>query len=796
MLEHKNPFLPRVEKDNASLEFETREEQNDVAIKAQLGKGIEGLFQEFRSGKEMIRFDEFYAGIKEENRPFLFDAFGDFIQGMRRDSVNRSSLLEFLEYLEEEYFVDESIFSDLPAEDEILIAMKLSKIPEVRLTIGRIFTYDCLFALGTAGDHTTHPSESARQILDDSWDRLEVPGRLDLCNYLATFGFAVAKRRENDEALEAIFSFLEERKGDENEILFIRYAAIQSLQALGEAESKKKETPKNGRMSAELYTRRPEVLSQDEKEEDAFLRARIRPDANSYIETRMALVARDAVGMFDFSGIPQSIAEYRKVDVQVLRPEEALQELYFELFEDYVGDATLKGKSTKHGVNAVELLQQLYMPRMRFFLEENMGVPLNTLSLREQIQLLLFLVDTDPKTCSVAFQKIKSFGVPVARAFLSLEYGKGMGDKILSIAEVYDHVSAQKIFEKYAEIVDETEKTTEELLRKFFVKEEGKAVDRGKINDELLRRAKDIIVHFADIAEAKEGQQPSAEEVTVALDRFREDTVVFVSMFKAFAKGQTIEFNEIRGLEFSQRLPAEITREERKQMGDILQENWRSQIPSIADWVSEGFEKKLHSKNADTWFYILKKDNHVLGYVRFDERPDLGPSALYCGSLNVAPDFRGSAIGEAFLRNTIDHEATKHPIYADFFPEVRAGTAYVETFGSIVSGVEEIDIHGKKKKRLLVERRDDLNSRYKSRSKKYSREKLIEMAGQPPGRDKIVVRTFELPKEEEQFLDAVQRASERDIAMTRYFVDTKNPKIRYVAFEPRVFSVPSISKAA
>lgn len=64
--------------------------------------------------------------------------------------------------------------------------------------------------------------------------------------------------------------------------------------------------------------------------------------------------------------------------------------------------------------------------------------------------------------------------------------------------------------------------------------------------------------------------------------------------------------------------------------------------------------------------------------MRFDktESPD-GHPALYAASLNIKKDLRGSAMGEAVLKNTVDHEAADHVIYADVFPELLAGTKYV-----------------------------------------------------------------------------------------------------------------------
>ena len=506
-------------------------------------------------------------------------------------------------------------------------------------------------------------------------------------------------------------------------------------------------------------------------------------------------MSRDAIVSYSATMLPISYTEMSPS--QITKKRFGYEEKDFVRFgEGFEGNERFMLKGAAEGVDAATLLQELHRPAMREAIEQDMGISLADLSLREQIQLLSFLARSEYGTAHKSLETVKRHGVNGARAFLSCEYGQHFGDAILKISESLDQKSADAIFSRYAEIADVVERETEQLLKDFFVMENGQKVDRSKINDELLGRAKTIISTFATRLE--KGEKIGSEEVLRELDHFQRDTVLFASMFKESAKGKSsIEFENIRGLSFEQKNPADLTNDEREEMLHILDENWRTQMPSVASFVRAGFEKKIDPANTATRFHVLKKNGKVIASVRFDERPDLGPNVLYGGSLNVSPELRGSALGESVMRKTVDDEARDHVIYADFFPEVAAGSMYVEQFRFVVVGVEEVKVEegGASERRLVIMRDDAINGSYRARQEEITRQQLIERGGENE-RDGIQVRRFEFPKQKKEFVDAVDRATKNGLVMTRYFADEKDKNIRYVAFEPDLSASEELRRAA
>lgn len=525
------------------------------------------------------------------------------------------------------------------------------------------------------------------------------------------------------------------------------------------------------------------------RKESAVWKRVLKPDKDSYVDIYTRRIAKDAVATFDNAWTPQS---FTYVDTNEER-ERVPREAHFTLFEDIPDHSRVQVKGVDRSVESSVLLQAMHRPGIRLGIEKDLGVSLNQISLREQIQLLTYLARVDQKIAYDGFTVIQKHGLNAARTFLSCEHGKHFGDAILDIAQKLDPDSARAVFAKYCEIIDATERTTEELLSEFYVTEHGRAIDRGKVNEEILVRAKEVLALCAKELQGAGENPVTGADILQKLESVQKDTVLFASLFKTMAKGREVDFRELRGVTFEQKRPVDMSETEKKEMTDILKENWRTQKASVADWVEAGFEKKLEAANHDTRFYVLKKDGKVMAFMRFDERPDLGANALYAGSLNVSSGLRGSALGEAVLRNTVDQEAKRHVVYGDFFPEISAGTMYVEQMGSVVVGVEEVAVggQGQKESRYLMMRDDRQNAVFKTWT--MSKDAIIEMAN-GRARDGIQVMRFQFPDQLPYFTAEIKRLTGSGCVMTRYFTDSRMPNTRYAAFEP--FDSIAISRAA
>lgn len=503
------------------------------------------------------------------------------------------------------------------------------------------------------------------------------------------------------------------------------------------------------------------------------LSTRLKIDEKGCTSDFLYPLSRDAVASVNKRGSLQGMALYDKDDQALIKLEPT--KVFLE-----------KGAPQKQisAEDATELLRELHRPLIKERIEQEAGIKLVDLSLREQIQLLNYLASEDAQTTKRALAVIRAHGIACARSFLSCEHGQKLGGTIIKIAERLEPASANAIFKKYAEIVDVTEVSTQELLNDFYAEDKEHPFERQRLNEELLVRAKSILQVFAEQID-EPSISTSIKSVLTHLDRFQKDTVFFASMFKTAAKRKDIDFKELKGVSFEKKVPAELTVEEKQQMLDVLDENWKTQKPSVASWVRAGFETKIDQNNQNTQFFLLKKRGHVIAFMRFDERPDLGEAVLYAGSLNVSPELRGSALGETVLRKTVDQLAKDHVIYADFFPEVVAGTMYVEQMGWIITGVEEVVVNqeGKTEKRFLMKRDDAVNTRYAARQS-VTKQAIIKDQKSPLEARGWDVRSFILPKQTSDLIKTIEQASASGLVATRYFADDQDQAKFYVVLEP------------
>jgi hypothetical protein len=171
-------------------------------------------------------------------------------------------------------------------------------------------------------------------------------------------------------------------------------------------------------------------------------------------------------------------------------------------------------------------------------------------------------------------------------------------------------------------------------------------------------------------------------------DASRMSARLFHDAFKG--SGDKIELNDVVGVEFRRTDPGELTEKERQAMQTIHWENWKSQ-PETAAILQKKFERTL--QGGLRTFYLLKKDGAVAGFARFDfEDADGRPlprGETYFGSFNVTPAMRGSAMGEAMLRNMFDAQSdmtihfesdTRHAISMKYVEDGKAVIEKVERY--------------------------------------------------------------------------------------------------------------------
>gem|GEM_PF-3646725 len=704
----------------------------------------------------------------------FFEEFLSFVGEMRHHPEKREPLEDYLTHWREAAFsYSPNIANRLSLEDRIRFSLLFSKVPELQGTIAPVVgaeaTYDLQFC---------EPAYREK-VLREVFARLSPESRLDYVHYLATLGADALAQGWAEDASLSLKRYVETLAADPQQPLFLQYAAEEARQTLEEEERH----PSRGVMifQGDRSVGRKAVASDKVfAEEASHLERLIIPDASSYVEDRIGRLSRDAIASFDQSMTPQSFAWF---DARALPEGMDHQVVHFTLFDEMEKQKEAGRPESRAGTNIGTLLQELHRPQMRAALEKDMGVSLAELSLREQIQLLKYLMTTSVEDAQESFAAMKKFGLNAARSFLSCEYGQHLGDTIVQLAGQADESAAKMIFQKYCEIVDITERATSDLMEEFFVVDRGRPLDREKLDNELLARAKDIIAAFVR-QDTSPSSRFSAQDASEKLDRFAQDTVLFASMFKTLAKGKTLDFSEVKGISFEMATTTELSAEDKRAMTEISWENWK-RIPTMTDFIRSNFQEKLADTVSDARWYVLRKNGEIVAFCRFENRKD---HDVYWGSFNVAPSLQDSALGGAVLQEAFEKEGEHRNIIANFHPRTPAGVSYVERYGFMITGVEEVPLkNGGKELGFIISRNKKSQVSYQARAANLSMEFLKSLAAisERTGPYGIRVRRYHLRTEEPRMMQEIEAATDKGHEIvTRFFAEPGNADVRYVVFEP------------
>jgi len=397
---------------------------------------------------------------------------------------------------------------------------------------------------------------------------------------------------------------------------------------------------------------------------------------------------------------------------------------------------------------------------------EDFGFDIKDLTLREQIWFVNSLRGYKPEQEKIVSDFTKKFGLAGARAFLSCEYSDGFRDIVLSIGETLPEELARQVFEQYGQLALLAQEKSEELAREFLTEDGETKINAVAVEQELLDRAKNFLV------EVSKAQSVSAEAVVEKLQRHETAMVVFAGIFKTtFKHADEINFDLVRGLNFEEMTAAEISTstEAQEQMLLVAGLNWQ-EVPSMKDFVVDLLKKSFEATESPTKFYLLKKAGRIIAFGRFDQTET---GHLHAGSFNVDRDLRNSAIGDAMFKNTFDEEAKKNVITAEAYPDSRVAMAYVEKYGFIITGVEEVALpDGQKEFGFKILRDDEATASLITRH--LEKEELMERA-----------QKFVLPEDKEKMLDVVRLAEKQEMVVTRFFSDPNNSNVRYMVFEEK-----------
>lgn len=420
------------------------------------------------------------------------------------------------------------------------------------------------------------------------------------------------------------------------------------------------------------------------------------------------------------------------------------------------------------------------------FLQENLKFDFNKISRRELFSLLLYLKNNnhgggfDALYKSIGKAKDEDAQANRIKTFLSLEQeGATMGEKIIDIGQQLPE-AADMIFQKYAELIESTDKVESGLKTLYDTSNERKYIEQ--IRASLVKKANNLLLEShkvlqgvvfsheismgegilnrstdssADERAHEDYKKIEAEEINklkYGLAQIKVDIEITKNVIRTLRENKELQsLAELKGFEQSVLAGPDIPEGEdsiRAHMRTLYDKNYPLEKYSKAFRIAlfQGLEEAF--KNPESCFHFVTRGNKLIAYLRFDDIGTTkdGRKKVHFGSFNVDRELQGSKIGETFLDERLEQESqdTVFEASADYL--VPVSSHYIEKNGFTASGIEPLA------DRLLLTIRLDTehNKRLLSkRFKGFTKERTKELAekNENLGREYLVFKKFSSPKE-------------------------------------------------
>lgn len=377
------------------------------------------------------------------------------------------------------------------------------------------------------------------------------------------------------------------------------------------------------------------------------------------------------------------------------------------------------------------------------------GIGIHNLPWSEQLVLARALLEKNDE--QKLLEHAKKYGLPGVRAFLSLDLDASLGQKIVKIGERLDQSSAKEVFQKYSEIVDAANSTSEYLQK--ITGEELSTSAQNELRESFLKRAKNFLAEVGS-------KQLDGNELSTHLENIKVEIMLLTATFRAYKQEKgAIDFSELKGLSLIKISSAELAQQPDfvKSIEQMYEENYKNYPTEFRHALINGFNKALSSQN--TSWYLLKFNNKLIASARFDEVKDRSGKVdhLYFGSVNSNPKYAGGKLGEAMVEQALKLEAEAGlRIEADCDPNAPISKKYLE-MGFVATTLE--DYNGVNSFHIQLDRIENTAMA----SKKMSQEAIVALA--PLGE----VRDYRM-----QIIETSGRPDfgllQKGYVLTRYFI--------------------------
>jgi len=440
-------------------------------------------------------------------------------------------------------------------------------------------------------------------------------------------------------------------------------------------------------------------------------------------------------------------------------------------------------EDTQYALRMRSIARYKYIKKVTDDFALQTGIGIHNLSWREQQWLVSAAFDLkNDYPQLLEFGKI--YGIDGLKTFLSCEYGLEHGKEILRIGEKLSPETASAIFAKYNEIASTAENNIQDLINNYLGNIEGTDKEQHqKTSESLLKKSKDLLLGFSE--KLKTNKKVDEQALLQELEKSKIDTVFLTSILKTFAKENSdILFEDFKGLSFDTSTGKGIENEKDiSQMVSIAQKNYATNV-EMQKLVIESLQEGLQKENSQ--FYILRHNGEIVAFCRFDDEGD----HFYAGSFNVDPDYRGSAIGEVMMRESLDKKAQEKPVHAITDPKKVICSKYIEDEGFIIDEILYTEIEGKTLEEVNIVRDDEKNKAYEYRVRyrpedialAYNKQQLEIKSGNKSRSETLknrqsFIALFDKEQETERFLKLSEKLmKEYGYVITRFLQANKEGK--------------------
>jgi ribosomal protein S18 acetylase RimI-like enzyme len=349
-----------------------------------------------------------------------------------------------------------------------------------------------------------------------------------------------------------------------------------------------------------------------------------------------------------------------------------------------------------------------------------------------------------------------------------MEQDESLGNNIVSFGESVDEKMAQKVFEKYSEIIDQSF-----LIEEFLSQEIDANINDEEtiknIREQLVVRAKDILTGFV------ENGGVSIEEIEDRLAKIKTDVLLLSQVLRSsMENGKRVSLSEIKNFSLEGHMSASnLSSEEKEIMKGIYKRNYESN-PELQRILLKSHESSLTSEHSD--FSVLRYKGEVTGFYRIDNK---APNEVYFAAFNIDPEFRGGGLGDELMLRNIGQISETKVIHADCAAFERVGAKYIET-GFVSDRFYEFA--GNPSLHIELDKKKEFSTKSMSKEKFVQEMLEFELKGYTGGVCKE--GNYWIAKASNQDAIPMDIIKEHNTVLTRYFKYTLgNEEAWYAVFE-------------